>query len=125
MLPRVARNAANVSASPGGEGRGEGGRMPFSLFTLGQSHLSRMNLNSILPVLLFFALPFHCFSDEASAARKIFADKQECVVWLSAVAKISYSTDGARDSAINIPDREQRTESLGTIIDPSGLVVTA
>jgi S1-C subfamily serine protease len=84
-----------------------------------------MSLNFILPILFLLALPFHSLPDEASAARKIFTDKQESVVWLSAVAKISYSTDGAHDSAINIPDREQKTESLGTIIDPSGLVVTA
>lgn len=84
-----------------------------------------MKLLPILFCALFLAPSRPAHAEDNSAARRIFTDKQETVVWLSAVAKISYSADGARDSAINIPDREQKTESLGTIIDPSGLVVTA
>ena len=84
-----------------------------------------MNLNSILPGLLLLVLPLNTRADEPSAAKKIFAERQEAVVWLSAVAKISFSSDGARDSGINIPDREQKSEALGTLIDPAGMVVTA
>src|SRR5262249_30293582 len=84
-----------------------------------------MKLLTLLLCSLFLAPSQLARAEENSAARKIFGEKQESVVWLSAVAKISYSSDGARDSGINIPDREQKTESLGTIIDPSGRAGTA
>jgi S1-C subfamily serine protease len=71
-------------------------------------------------------LPRPASAEEASAAaKKIFSEQQDAVIWLSAVAKISYNAEGAKDSPVNIPDRESKVESLGTIIDPSGMVVTA
>lgn len=79
----------------------------------------------ILLLSVFLIPPMQCFAEESSAAKKIFADKQESVVWLTAVAKISYSADGARDTGFNLPDREQKSEALGTIIDAGGMVVTA
>ncbi len=60
-----------------------------------------------------------------AASRKIFLEKQECVVWLSAIAKITVSAEGAKDLPMNLPDQENKVETLGTIIDPAGLVVTA
>lgn len=61
----------------------------------------------------------------AVAAKKIFTEKQDAVVWISAVIKISYSTEGSKDGPMNIPDREQKMEGLGTFIEPGGLLVTA
>jgi S1-C subfamily serine protease len=61
---------------------------------------------------------------DSAAARKVFTEKQDSVVWLSAVAKIALSAEGGRES-VNIPDQETKVEALGTIIDPSGLVVAA
>jgi S1-C subfamily serine protease len=73
-----------------------------------------------------FLLPRFVGAQEvAAAAKKIFSEQQDAVVWLSAVAKISYNAEGAKDSPVNIPDRESKVESLGTIIDPNGMVVTA
>lgn len=63
-------------------------------------------------------------ADPAAAARKIFADHQDAIVWVSAVAKISVSADGGGTGGINIPDRERKVETLGTIISPSGMIVT-
>ena len=56
--------------------------------------------------------------------KKVFAERQDSVIWISAVAKISMQAEGSKE-AVNIPDREQKSETLGTLIDPSGLVVTA
>ena len=61
----------------------------------------------------------------AAAAKRLFAEKQDAVVWISAVIKISYSAEGSKDGPMNIPDREQKMEALGTIIEPGGLLVTA
>ena len=58
-----------------------------------------------------------------AAARKIFAEWQDTVVGVSAVAKISFLAEGSRDTPMNIPDREQKMETLGTVIDPAGMVV--
>lgn len=60
----------------------------------------------------------------AALARKVFADRQDAVVWVSAVAKISMTADGAKE-AVNIPDREQKVETLGTLVGRDGLLVTA
>ena len=57
-------------------------------------------------------------------AKKVFAEQQDSVVWISVVAKISLQAEGGKE-AVNIPDREQKNETLGTFIDATGLVVTA
>jgi len=76
--------------------------------------------------LLAFGLP-PAFAEDASqaAARKLLAEKGDSVVWLSAVMKISMTAAGGSDSPMNIPDRERKVESLATIIDSAGLLVTA
>ena len=60
----------------------------------------------------------------AAQTKKVFTERQDSVVWISAVAKISMQAEGAKE-AVNIPDREQKAEALGTLVDPAGLVVTA
>lgn len=57
-------------------------------------------------------------------AKKVFTDRQDSVVWISVVAKVSFQAEGGKE-AVNIPDREQKSEALGTFIDSAGLVVTA
>jgi len=70
-------------------------------------------------------LAFSAVADTAlsAAAQKIFEEKQDCVLWVSAVAKTTFSAEGSSDSAMNFPDQENKMESLGTVIDPEGLVV--
>ncbi len=65
-------------------------------------------------------------SDDAqnAAARKIFNEKKDCVIYVSAIAKTSFSGNSAKDTPLNLPDQESKVESLGTLIDASGLVVT-
>jgi S1-C subfamily serine protease len=60
----------------------------------------------------------------STAARKVFKEKQDSIVWLSAVAKIAISAEGARGSS-GTQEQEAKVEALGTLIDPSGLVVTS
>lgn len=61
----------------------------------------------------------------AAATKKIFNEHKDSVVWASAVAKISFTTGDAKGLPFNIPEREQKFEALGTIIDTNGLVVAA
>jgi S1-C subfamily serine protease len=63
-------------------------------------------------------------ADDTAAAKKICDQYKDAVIWISAVAKISISASDSK-TPMNIPDREQKAEGLGTIIDPSGMVVTA
>lgn len=58
-------------------------------------------------------------------ARKLHDEKQESIVWVSAVLKISLAASGSTDEPINIPDQERTVDLLGTVIDPSGLVVVS
>src|SRR6516165_8417206 len=71
------------------------------------------------------AQPLAAMDNEAAAAaaRKIFTDHQDAVVWLSVVCKISITTEGSE--GMNIPDREQKLEALGTVISNDGLIVSA
>ena len=66
----------------------------------------------------------HAEDPAAPAARKLFAAQQDSVVWISAVIKVSISAEGGKEG-VNIPDREQKVETLGTFIDAKGLLVTA
>lgn len=54
-------------------------------------------------------------------ARQTLKDNQSAVVWVSAVDKIQISGKGAA----MMPSEELKVETLGTIIDPSGLTVVA
>jgi hypothetical protein len=82
----------------------------------------------LIPVLLTtLLLVVSARADEAlsAAAKKIYTEKQDCVLWVSAVAKTTFSADGGSDAPRNIPDQENKMEALGTVIDPSGLVVAS
>lgn len=58
-------------------------------------------------------------------ARQLSQEKGESVLWLSAVMKMSMTASGGSDSPMNVPDRERKVEALATVIDSSGLIVTA
>src|SRR5215471_16656447 len=61
---------------------------------------------------------------DMTGAKKIFTEKQDAVIWLTAVAKISVSASGGGDEMPDIPDEEVKVMALGTIVSPDGLVVT-
>ena len=58
-------------------------------------------------------------------SRKLFADHSDSVLWISVVAKISYTSEGATDSPMNLPESENKFEAYGTVVSTNGLLVTA
>lgn len=58
-------------------------------------------------------------------SRKIFDAHKDSLLWISVVAKISYTTEGATDSPMNLPEQERKLEAYGTVISTDGLLVTA
>ncbi len=64
-------------------------------------------------------------ADDMMAARKIFAEKQDSVVWIAGVAKVSFSTPDSQDKPVNIPDEEVKVDALATLVDTNGLAVTS
>lgn len=88
------------------------------------SHSMKMKLLPIAALLGLLAAAAAGASELSAAARHIHSARADSVIWISAVARTSFTSDG-RDSGRNLPDRENQIEALGTIIDPSGLVVTA
>ena len=59
------------------------------------------------------------------AARKILAERQDSVLWISGVCKVSYTTEGGSGEPMNIPEQERTVEILGTVISTNGMMVTA
>lgn len=59
-----------------------------------------------------------------AATKRIFNENKDSVVWVSTVAKISIGTSDSK-TPMNIPDQERKFETLGTVIDSSGLVIAA
>lgn len=60
-----------------------------------------------------------------TASKKILAQFQDAVVWVSAVARINYTTDDPKGLPFAMPEYEQKFETRGTLISSDGLVVTA
>jgi S1-C subfamily serine protease len=74
---------------------------------------------------LAFSIPATGAEESLPAATKrIFNEHKDSVVWVSVVAKMTFSASESK-SPINIPEREQKFEALGTVLDAKGLVVTA
>lgn len=63
------------------------------------------------------------------AGRKLSNEYKDSVVWLSVLAKTSMSVDGDAPAqlktALAAQDKEMKTETTGTIIDASGLIVAS
>lgn len=63
------------------------------------------------------------------SARKTMDAHKDAVVWLSVLSKTSMSVDGDAPEQLKVSlagqDKEEKKETLGTVIDPSGLIVTA
>ncbi|MDW7980775.1 MAG: serine protease [Verrucomicrobiales bacterium] len=60
-----------------------------------------------------------------TAAKKILEQHKDAVVWVSAVARINFTTDDAKGLSLSLPEREQKYEARGTVIGTDGLTVTA
>ena len=58
-------------------------------------------------------------------SRKLFDAQKDSVLWVSVVAKISYTSEGATDSPLNLPEQESKFEAYATVISSDGMLVTA
>lgn len=83
-----------------------------------------MNKIKFATAFLFLTAVAMLPAKDMTGAKKIFADKQDAVIWLTGVAKISVSASGLADDMPNIPDEEVKVMSLATIVSPDGYVVT-
>jgi S1-C subfamily serine protease len=63
-------------------------------------------------------------ADEIASAKKIFADKQDSVIWITGVAKITLTASGGSEGMPSIPEQEEKVMALGTIVGSDGVVVT-
>lgn len=70
-------------------------------------------------------VPAHAEEDITKAAKKVFAERKDCVIWISAVAKLSIKTVGGSGARPNVPEQEKKVETTATLIDPSGLAVAS
>jgi CBS domain-containing protein len=59
-----------------------------------------------------------------AAARKIFREHQDAVVWVTGVSRINLTAEGG-DAPGNIPEQERKFEALATVITTNGLLVAA
>jgi hypothetical protein len=65
-------------------------------------------------------------ADDAADAKKIYEDKQDSVIWMTGVTKLSVSATGkAAEGRPDMPDREVKVMALGTIVSPDGYAVAA
>lgn len=62
-------------------------------------------------------------ADEMANAKKIFADRQDSVIWLTGITKISVTASGSTEGLPNIPDEDAKVMALGTIVSSDGMVV--
>lgn len=90
-------------------------------------HRCRGSVLGLLFVSLFAGTDFAKCGEEspAAGARSLLEKHKESVVWISAVAKMSFSSGDSTPLPVNIPDREQKFEANGTVLDTNGLTVAA
>lgn len=80
----------------------------------------KMIITFVAGCLLAAAAP----AEVLTTAKKLFADKADAVVWVTGVAKITFSAAESKDGGVNLPDDETKVEALATFVDTNGLAVT-
>jgi hypothetical protein len=63
-------------------------------------------------------------AEDMTAAKKILSEKQDAVIWVVGVAKMSFSVPDSQSSPANIPDEEVKVDAMATIVQTNGLAVT-
>ena len=83
----------------------------------------------VLGTLLLATQASAASGDLKAAAQKPSDAHRDSIVWLSVIAKTSMTTEGDAPqqlkAALQAQDKETKSEAIGTIVDPSGLVVTS
>lgn len=94
------------------------------------SHHMKTQMKIIIVSLLLSAVSAMASSDELKTkAKKILSDNQDAVVWLSVISKQEVKAEGDAAASMRLPDmansKDEKMESLGTVIDSSGTIVTS
>jgi S1-C subfamily serine protease len=88
-----------------------------------------MNMHkwAVQAALLAFAVNLASGAEDPAvvAARQIFNEHHDAVLWVSAVCKVSFSTEGGKDQPQNFPEQERKIEALATVISTNGMLVTS
>jgi hypothetical protein len=87
-------------------------------------------IRTITTALLVTAAPLFAANGELkTAAQKLSTDHRDAVVWLTVISKLALSVDGDAPAQLKAQlasqDKESRSETTGTIVDASGLIVTS
>ena len=83
-----------------------------------------MNKKIIVTLFASSLLAAAARAEVLAPAKKLFAEKSDAVVWVTGVAKISFSAADSKDGGVNLPDDESKVEALATLVDTNGLAVT-
>lgn len=86
--------------------------------------MNRHSLVAAIAMSLALLTPTLHAEDLSAQTRKVFNEFKDSIVGVSGVAKVSFSTIDSK-APLNLPDQDRKFETTGTVIDPSGLVVTA
>lgn len=79
-------------------------------------------LIAIVGFLLVSVVPI--WAGTMADAKKIYEERQDSVIWITGVAKISISATGkAAEGKADMPDQPIKVMALGTIVSPDGSVV--
>jgi Trypsin-like peptidase domain len=83
----------------------------------------------VLGTLLLATQALAASGELKAAAQKLSDAHRDSIVWLSVIAKTSMTTEGDAPqqlkAALQAQDKETKSEAIGTVVDPSGLVVTS
>ncbi|MCX8107291.1 MAG: hypothetical protein N3G20_00650 [Verrucomicrobiae bacterium] len=80
---------------------------------------------SLYPLCNWLAVGARAAESPAVVARSLLEKNKEAVVWVSAVARMTFQSGDSTPLPVNIPDREQEFEANATVLDSTGLTVTA
>jgi hypothetical protein len=88
--------------------------------------MTRSSLLAATLAVAFFTAPtlLHAQNLLPDQTRKIFNDNKDSIVGVTGVAKVTFAAVDSK-SPMNLPENENKFETTGTIVDPSGLVVVS
>ncbi len=90
----------------------------------------KIQIKALLITLALTAASAFASSEEMKAkAKKILADNQDAVVWLSVISKQEVKAEGDAAASVRMPDsantKDEKMEALGTVINSAGTIVTS
>ena len=86
--------------------------------------MKKIKCSVVLGVTLWLFAGGIALAEDMAAAKKIAAEKQDAVIWVLGVAKMSFTVPDSQSSPANIPDEEVKVEAMATLVQTNGLAVT-